>query len=217
MNQPTSPTGLVPIGTATARVPDSCDSCRAPLGQDQRYCVRCGARRRDVNDPVARYLADASRRTRTVTPEAAAAPAATPHRASPLVLPVLLALVPVAAAIGVMAGRSGHNGDTAQVLAALRKQKPVVVSVGRSAGGATDTAGGAAAGTKKAKGAAAKGAGNGKVLTKTKYGAATAVTNYHPSKATVKRDAQVVNRVNHTVGKAYVDSQKNLPDQIAIP
>jgi len=110
---------------------ETCDNCQAPLDEGQRYCVACGTRRPGADDPAGRYFAAAARRAR-----AAAVPAAGAARpGSGLRTAVVLALIPVAAAIGVQVGRSGTNE---RVLDALKSQKaPVVKVVG---GGAAATA-----------------------------------------------------------------------------
>src|SRR5450432_4097497 len=51
-------------GSATAQPVLACDECGAPVDADQRYCVVCGAHRRNVNDPATRYLSQASATSR---------------------------------------------------------------------------------------------------------------------------------------------------------
>jgi hypothetical protein len=111
---------------------EPCDQCEAPLDEQQRYCVVCGASRRHATDPLAHYLA-ADRRP----PPAVVAPAA-PSRGDGRWTAAALALLPVAAAIGVLVGRGGAGGGS-DVVAALRAQKAPIVQVGGSG-----TAGGAA-------------------------------------------------------------------------
>jgi hypothetical protein len=126
---------------------EPCAQCGAPLDDTQRYCVFCGASRHHAADPVARYLAVARQRPVAAAPPPAVV-AAPPRSDRWLVL--ALALLPVAAAAGVLVGRSGgENGD---LVAALRAQKAPVVQIG---GGA------AAAGTGTTRTASAGGGGGG--------------------------------------------------------
>ena len=126
-NQPTAP-------TATSRSPwETCDHCNAPLDQRQRYCVVCGTRHARVDDPVGRYLTAKVRPARRSVPPGAESAA----RSSRLTLAAVLALLPIAAAIGVQVGRSGASPDD-KVLEALRAQKaPIVKVTGGGAGAAT--------------------------------------------------------------------------------
>ena len=43
---------------------ETCEQCQAPVDVHQRYCVECGAHRRHVYDPAARFLSDATGRSR---------------------------------------------------------------------------------------------------------------------------------------------------------
>jgi hypothetical protein len=95
----TAPARLAPVP-----VPDDykpCDNCGALLDEQQRYCVQCGRRRVDVEEPAVAWMA--SRRARAIAAPASVASA--PPR-NPLALPAL-ALLPVAVGIGVLAGRHG--------------------------------------------------------------------------------------------------------------
>jgi hypothetical protein len=107
-----------------------CDRCGSALDDEQRYCVVCGANRRHPGDPVARYLSAARRpRAATAAPVTAAA-----RRADGRWIAAVFALLPIAAAIGVLVGRG--NSD---VVAALRAQKAPVVQIdsGATSTGAT--------------------------------------------------------------------------------
>ena len=81
--------------------------CQAPLDDRQRYCVACGTRRPQADDPVARYFASASRRARAAQARRRLRRRAGPQRADR----GRLALLPVAAAIGVLVGGSADNSD----------------------------------------------------------------------------------------------------------
>lgn len=198
---------------------DACDQCQAPLEARQRYCVVCGARRRNGDDPAARYLAEATRRARTpVAPVAAAAPR---RSLSPMAL--ILALVPLAAAIGVLVGRGQDTGDQ-RLVEILKSQRPPVVNItGATAGAATPAATAAATSKAKAKTTTAK-ASTGKrtsdgaeVLASGPTGDARKLEDSKVTKKQLDESRDAVKRINESKGEAYVDSQKNLPDQIVIP
>jgi hypothetical protein len=292
----------VPLGARPREHP--CDGCGTPLAADQRYCVQCGRRRRDADDPAARWLAGAAERRRR--PARAIAGRSTPAGRTRLVGPAMfLALLPIAVAFGVLVGRGGGGTDDQALLKALRAQRAIT-----PARGATATAAAAAvktdfgldhgwvvevatlpvAGTDQAKADAAKasaeakgathvgvlspadvrtspdhgqetyvvysgefakraqaekalrklrakfpgakvvevtasagGAGGradaangGTVIAHSRYGDAHQVTGFKPTKAKLEADKKVVRRLNDTVGKKYIETQRNLPDVIVV-
>jgi hypothetical protein len=83
----------------------SCEECGAPLDEKQRYCVSCGARRRDQGGPAVQYFANAGRRTRR---GAARASGSSGARAAAVLFFVVL---PIAVAIGVLVGKGNGNND----------------------------------------------------------------------------------------------------------
>jgi SPOR domain len=83
----------------------TCEECGAPLDEKQRYCVSCGARRRDKGGPAVQYFANAGRRTRRGTGRAAGGSGA---RAAAVLFFVVL---PIAVAIGVLVGKGNGNND----------------------------------------------------------------------------------------------------------
>jgi hypothetical protein len=191
------------------RVP--CEGCGAPLEDQQRYCVHCGARRADVEEPALAWMASRKGRPTPV----AAAPPATPAR-NPLALPaILLALLPVVAAVGVIAGRGSGETTDPRLLQALRSQKAPIVHVGDAAGGVTSGAV-AKASSKKVK-AGKRDASGGKVLAKTSYGVAHQITGFKPTQAKVNSDRKLVQKINQSIGKNYLQTQRNLPDTIVVP
>lgn len=122
-------TAVTPASPASAGAFEQCDSCGAPVESIQRYCVACGARRRHVADPAARFLAGASARPRRPVPS----PASGNARRSPgLGLALILAVIPLAVGLGVLVGRDSTGGD-GKLIAALRAQKPQVLASGGSA------------------------------------------------------------------------------------
>jgi hypothetical protein len=128
---------------------ETCEQCGAPVEANQRYCVLCGTRRTHVYDPAARFLADATSRSRSAA-RVTRGPTVAKLRSPGLALALVLAAIPLAVAAGVLIG--GRGGDSnGKLLAALRAQKPTVVNVtggGASTGAATaSTAGSGGAAT----------------------------------------------------------------------
>src|SRR5436305_1490301 len=87
------------------------------MDAQQRYCVNCAARRPDVDNPAARYLAAVSRRA----PRAPAAAGSNRSVRGAAVL--LLLLLPFAVGVGVVVGRGNQSsdGNSAALLQALHK------------------------------------------------------------------------------------------------
>jgi hypothetical protein len=192
-----------------------CEQCEAPLEQTQRYCVVCGARRKHHPDPAGRFMAAATSRMRATGAEPAARmPTRGSRRRTGLGTAAAIAVVPVAVALGVLVGRAG-NGTDANLLAALRAQKAEVVNIG---GGTAAASGVTTAGRTGNHRVSRSGSGTGKALSTTKYGTFRSVAGLsRPSQATLNQSAQVVQHVQRTINKSYVDSQKNLPNVIAVP
>src|SRR5436190_22155737 len=97
---------------ATSYAP--CEECGAPLDEKQRYCVSCGARRRDKGGPAVQYFAKAGRRTRRVPGKAGGASGA---RAAAVLFFVVL---PIAVAIGVLVGKGNGGNDNQDLAAAIK-------------------------------------------------------------------------------------------------
>jgi hypothetical protein len=184
----------------------ACEHCGAALDEQQRYCIACGGRRSDADNPAGRYFAAAARRDRSH--RLAAEPASPVAGGLPRVAAALvLAVLPLAVGVGVLLGRGNDASVDPRLLAALRAQPAQVVAAGPT--GASGTAGAAPA-------KATKTAGGGQVLSRTSFGAAHQIAGYNPNAAQVRQDNQVVKRINSQVGKSYVNAQKNLPDAIAV-
>lgn len=195
---------------------EPCDTCQAPLDERQRYCVVCGTHRTGGDDPVARYLA-AARRARTAPP-AGGQGSARPIGGARLA--VAIALVPLAAALGVLVGRGDSSGNQ-QVINALKVQKAPVVNVvptggTGTTGGTATTAGATTTGTAGTT-AAASAAKPGKVLARTKYGVARQLEGSKVTQQEITQSKKALKQISSAKGKAYVESQKNLPDTIVIP
>lgn len=54
------------------------------------------------------------------------------------------------------------------------------------------------------------------VLAHTEYGEAHQIAGSRPTPQKIAQDKQVVQKINHTVGKSYVQAQKGLPDTIVV-
>ncbi len=83
----------------------TCEECGAPLDEKQRYCVSCGARRRDKGGPAVQYFASAGKRTRRGSGKATGTSGA---RAAAVLFFVVL---PIAVAVGVLVGKGNGNND----------------------------------------------------------------------------------------------------------
>ncbi|MET0603169.1 MAG: hypothetical protein ABW167_14375 [Baekduia sp.] len=215
-------TQIAPTPFAAASPWEACDQCQAPLEPRQRYCVACGSRRLHGDDPAARYLAEATRRARAGTP-VATAPA--PRRPTSLGT-LALALIPLAAALGVLAGRSQAPSDELIVNALKAQRAPVVNVTGAVGGAATPTAAGGETTASSSKKSAAKNQGSSggkrtsdgaRVLATGPAGSARQLEGSKVTGKQLSESKQAVKRINESKGKAYVESQRNLPDQIVIP
>jgi hypothetical protein len=211
-----------PGGAPFAASPwDVCDQCQSPLEPRQRYCVVCGSRRLHGDDPAARYLSEATRRARAGTP-VAAAPA--PRRATSLGT-IALALIPLAAALGVLAGRSQAPSDEL-IVNALKAQRAPVVNVTGAVGGAatptgtdgTTTASSKKSSTKSKKSSGGKRTSDGaRVLATGPAGSARRLEGSKVTNKQLTESKDAVKHINESKGQDYVESQRNLPDQIVIP
>lgn len=210
---PTSP----PAAHAAAW--EQCDHCQAPLAERQRYCVVCGARRAHADDPAARYFVEQARRARAADAGSAAAGSAPPAggvAASRLRFAFVLALLPLVAALGIVVGR-GSGGDD-RLIDALKAQKaPVVNVVGGGAatsGASSEDGGGSGSGDGKTD---ASDAGKGEVIAETRYGSARSLTDSRVTPQQIEESRRALRHIVESKGRAYVEQQRNLPDQIVIP
>ncbi len=197
---------------------DQCDHCQAPLDSRQRYCVACGARRPQADDPVASYFVASARRARATDPSTTAAPPAQRPQSS-LRTALILALIPLAAAIGVVVGRGGSDSND-QLIEALKAQKAPVVNVGSGGGAASDNASSGDSDSskkKKGKGDDDPNDADGEVIAETSYGSARKLTGNKITPAQVEESKKALEHIVESKGKEYVEQQRNLPDQIVIP
>jgi hypothetical protein len=221
-----SPIATVEHGVAAENETiQQCDECGAPVDKEQRYCVACGAHRRHLNDPAARYLSEATARSRSR--KAAGATRKGPSagaRFRGLGLALAIALVPVAAAVGVIAGRSSNSND-AKLIRALAQHQAAVATTTVAA----STARGSSAAAKPAAHAKAKHHGKsvstkppstknaGKVISSTKNGTAQQITGFRPTQAQEQQGSSETKKVQKSTGKNYVNGQNNLPSQVVVP
>lgn len=218
-----------PVVTAAVPRPiaERCDHCGAPVEHSQRYCVQCGAHQRRADDPTARWFASARR--------AKAAPAALPAGAgaadagrtvSAGVAAVLIALLPLAAGVGVIVGR-GSDDSGKQVVEALKAVGGGGVA---AAGVASTTADAANASSDDASSDSASASSKGKkvdgvdtgskqapILATGPSGSARQLTGSKPTAKDVAESKKALKDIQAKKGDAYVEQQKDLPDTIVVP
>jgi hypothetical protein len=184
----------------------TCNECGAPLDQAQRYCVNCGAHRRDANDPAARYLGEASARARRATAAPVAAAGAGLWRPSDWLAAIAIALVPIAAAVGVAIGRSSNSQDSA-VIRALDKQRSSLVPYG---GSTTNSASGTSNSKKSSKKTSSK---NSKSASDSS-GGKSSVTGFKLTKSAQQQGAADAAKDQSRTGKSYVQGENSLPNTV---
>jgi hypothetical protein len=233
-------TGVTPDGELSAPTPTAtstatpvaslqCDECAAPVAEEQRYCVVCGAHRRHVSDPAARYLSQMSARSRAT---GAGGPSRrAPRRASRVSgigVAVVLALIPAGAAVGVLAGRSSNNDDASLVRALSRRQAAdrVVAAggTGSTASASTTGTGGhsttGGSGHSKKSGHASSRKGHRRTASGKSNASstkATPISTKAPSAAAKQTGAKVTQKVQKSTGKSYVKAQSGLPSTVVVP
>jgi len=210
-----TPPPIAAASASTAPGWEQCDHCQSPLAERQRYCVVCGARRAHADDPAARYFVESARRARAAAaapPPAAAADAG--GAAGRLRFALVVALLPLVAALGIVVGRG--SGSDSQLVDALRAQKaPVVNVIGGGGSGAADTSGSSTASRSARVGRSD--AVNGDVIARTRYGSARRLTGSTVTPQEIQQSRQALQHIVDSKGRAYVDQQRNLPDQIVVP
>jgi len=211
---------LTPTSTPTPNAYESCEQCGSPVDHNQRYCVVCGSRRKHVPDPALKYMSTASARTRD-TKASTGRPARRRGTAS-LGTALVIAVIPVAVALGLVLGHS-DNGANAKLDAALRnaKSENVYVQAGSGSGSSSASGGGSTSSgksSKQKKSSSKSGNNSGKVLNKTNYGSFNSVASIQaPTAQQQQQGAAVVKRDQSNTSGAYVNSQKNLPNVISVP
>jgi hypothetical protein len=219
-----SPFAIAAVVSAEPETIQQCDECGAPVDKDQRYCVSCGAHRRHVNDPAARYLSQATARSRSSQATVPARKLARGGAGSrSLALALAIAVIPVAAAVGVIAGRSSNND--ARLIQALDRRQAAAGATATVGGTGTRSSATKAAGKAKAKHHSKHSSSNatpsaknaGKVLTKTQNGTAQQITGFKPTTSQKQQGASATAKVQKSTGKSYVNGQNNLPSQVVVP
>jgi hypothetical protein len=214
---------MAAVGAAPTPTYQQCDECATPVDIDQRYCVSCGAHRRNVNDPAARYLSHATARSRTSRVTAAGK---RPRRAGSglrgLGVALLLALIPAVAAVGILVGRSSNNQDAKLIQAVMRNEaaratsstaaSPTVTSAAASTSGTRLTGARRAKPRKRSSGKAS----SAKSPT-TQFGTVSQIAGSKPTKAQEQQGAQDAQKVQKSTGKTYVNGQSGLPSTVVVP
>ena len=103
---------------------EPCEQCEAPMDAQQRFCIVCGANRRHPDDPVAHYL----QRVRKPAPVAVESTSSS-RWGDGRVLLAVLALIPVAAAAGVLVAKDDAKADP-NLIAALEAQQKALSKAG---------------------------------------------------------------------------------------
>ena len=210
-----APTNVSPLPHADEYA--HCDECNAAVDHDQRYCVNCGAHRRHVNDPAARYLSQATARARSSTVATGARPGAG-RRLPSLALAVLLAIIPVAVALGVTVGRSSDNDD-AQLIRELSRSQAALAATRASAGTTVAASKVTAATSTTPRGKARKHSSSTKGR-RSSPGASSRATkaagnlDSTPSASQQNQGSKIVNQLQHTNGTSYLNQ---LPSQVVVP
>jgi hypothetical protein len=203
----TSPASPAPDQTSTpGQEYTPCDECGVPLDHAQRYCVNCGAHRRDANDPAARYLGEASARARRGSGAPGVVAASGVRRPPEWLAAIAIALVPVAAAVGIAIGRSSNSQDAA-LIRALGKERASVVTASGTTGSTTHSSKGKTS---------SKGSGGGKTpkSTSTKFGKTGQITGSKVSKSEEQQGAADAKKEQDASGSGYVHGENNLPTTV---
>jgi len=195
---------------------ESCEQCGSPVDDKQRYCVVCGYRRKHVHDPALRYLAGAGARTRGATKPTGQTRRG--RRSAGLGTALVIAVIPLAVALGLLIGHAGSGSD-AKVLAALRAAKAPVVNVQAGGGSGTFASTGTSSSQSSKHKKSGKSSGNsGKVLNTTKYGSFKSVASATPpNQSQLQQGSQVASHDESDTNQSYVNQQKNLPNSISVP
>ena len=223
-----APTAPMPtVGPQPATTYQQCDECGAPVDIDQRYCVSCGAHRRNVNDPAARYLSHATARTRTSRAVATQRrPRQTGSGVRGLGVALLLALIPAVAAVGVLVGRSSNNQDAKLIQALTRNQAArattaasasTAASTRASSSATTHTAAHKAKSHKRSAGKTSSAKSHKAASSTTKFGSVSQIAGTKVTKAQEQQGAQDAQKVQKSTGKSYVNGQSGLPSTVVIP
>jgi hypothetical protein len=223
------PARLAPAPSLAATEPLAahvqCDECGAPVEEEQRYCVSCGAHRRHVVDPAARYLSEATARARTKRAAVTGRRVRRSEtRARGLGIALALALIPAAAAVGVTVGRSSNNDDARLVQALSREQTAADHSSATSSTGAASSTS-ASTSTGATHRSATHKAGSGHHKTASHHAkssgssspnSASASSISKPTAAQTASGTKAAKKVQKSTGKNYVNTQSGLPGVVVV-
>lgn len=224
----TAPTAPMPtVASQPSTTYQQCDECAAPVDVDQRYCVSCGAHRRNVNDPAARYLSHATAGSRTSRAIATQKRSRQPGSGvRGLGVALLLALIPAVAAVGVLVGRSSNNQD-AKLIQALTRNQAARATTTATASTAAGTAASSSATThtgvhkakprKRSSGKASSAKSHKAATSTTQFGSVSQIAGTKATKAQEQQGAQDAQKVQKSTGKSYVNGQSGLPSTVVIP
>ena len=218
---------MAAVSAAPALTYQQCDECAAPVDTDQRYCVSCGAHRRNVNDPAARYLSHATARSRTTRAGATAKRARHGGGMRGLGVALLLALIPAAAAVGISVGRSSNNDDAKLMQALIRNQAaratgttaatPTATSASAQSSVTRHTGAQNAKSRKRSSGKASSAKSRKAASSTTQFGSVSQIAGAKPTKAQEQQGAQDAQKVQKSTGKTYVNGQSSLPGTVVVP
>ncbi len=191
-----------------------CDQCGSAVDDRQRYCVACGAHLRHAYDPAARYFSEVGSGARTL--RAGSGPRHAASHSRGVALAIVLALIPVAAAVGVLAGRSSNNQD-AQLIRALAKHQAAVTVAGAPSQSAHVAARHAQHITAATHHQHARVTHPSKAVSTTRDGSVAQITGFKATKSAQQQGASETQKVQKSTGKSYVNTQDNLPSQVVVP
>ncbi len=206
---------------------DRCEQCHAPVDRDQRYCVNCGAHRRGVPDPAAKYMSQVTARSAARNGAAVVAVNRSSRRelgGLGLVGALALALIPVAAAVGIAVGRSSNNQDGKLIRALANRPAQTTTTLagspGTAAASGTSTAAATTDGTKrkaaKSKTATARTSKPATVSASTSNGKVTKVTGTKVTASQQTQGSSEAKKVQGATGKNYVQADNNLPSSVVV-
>jgi hypothetical protein len=202
---------------------ERCEQCGAPAERAQRYCVNCGAHRRHVPDPAAAYMsratAPAGSSAASPTRTAPAGASGVPAHPIGLLGALAIALIPVAAAVGVLIGRSSNNQD-AKVIQALHQQ-PTTTTLLTSGAVASGSAGASTVTSTsktptKAKQTKGRHAAAASTSTSTANGKATKITGSKVTATQQSKGSAEAKKIQNATGSNYVQSANNLPSSVVV-
>jgi len=130
----------------------------------------------------------------------------------------VFALLPLVAALGIVVGRGSGSGNDEQLVDALKAQKaPIVNVMGGGASSASDTSSGDAGSSGSGSKGDTSDPAKGDVIARTRYGSARSLTDSRVMPQQLEESRRALDHIVNSKGRAYVEQQRDLPDQIIIP